>query len=242
MRIGLISDIHGNLPALEAVLADLRAHAPDLIVNLGDLVSGPLWPVETLQLLQTLDLPTVRGNHDRWLGEAAPQSRAGVMGLAYDALDAAQREALGQLPASLELPEGVLAVHGTPASDTEYLLLDPAGAALRLSSADEVARRLDGRPAGATLVLCGHSHYQHSAAVGATLVLNPGSVGFPRYAGSEDFRSAEASSPHARYALASRRADGWSLTLMALAYDFGSVAARAREHGARQWAESFLGS
>lgn len=48
MRIAVLSDIHGNLPALEAVLADLRAHAPDLVVNLGDCATGPLWPRETM--------------------------------------------------------------------------------------------------------------------------------------------------------------------------------------------------
>ena len=69
MRLAVISDIHGNLRALEAVLADIKGRAVDATVNLGDLAAGPLWPRETVELLDTLGLPTVRGNHDRWMGD-----------------------------------------------------------------------------------------------------------------------------------------------------------------------------
>jgi predicted phosphodiesterase len=69
MRLAILSDIHGNLLALEAVLADLKTRSVDATVNLGDCVTNPLWPRETLELLDTLSLPTVRGNHDRWIAE-----------------------------------------------------------------------------------------------------------------------------------------------------------------------------
>ena len=70
MRVAIISDVHGNLPALEAVIKDIRARGADLIVNLGDCVTSPLWPRETFEKLLSLALPTVRGNHDRLLNEA----------------------------------------------------------------------------------------------------------------------------------------------------------------------------
>jgi predicted phosphodiesterase len=62
MRLAALSDIHGNLPALEAVLADIGRRGVERIVNLGDIVSGPLWPRETAARLLPLALPTVRGN------------------------------------------------------------------------------------------------------------------------------------------------------------------------------------
>ena len=65
MRIAAVSDIHGNLFALDAVLADIERRAVDLIVNLGDIVSGPLLPSGTAQRLMALRLPTIRGNHER---------------------------------------------------------------------------------------------------------------------------------------------------------------------------------
>ncbi|RUT95204.1 metallophosphoesterase, partial [Mesorhizobium sp. USDA-HM6] len=70
MRIAVLADIHGNVLALGAVLDDLeRRGGADLVVNLGDCVSGPLWPRETIERLEALGLPTVRGNHDRRVAE-----------------------------------------------------------------------------------------------------------------------------------------------------------------------------
>src|SRR5246127_5685003 len=66
-RLAVISDVHGNVRALEAVLADVKARGADAIVNLGDCVTSPLWPRETYDLLASLSLPTARGNHDRAL-------------------------------------------------------------------------------------------------------------------------------------------------------------------------------
>jgi 3',5'-cyclic AMP phosphodiesterase CpdA len=71
MRLAVISDVHGDLRALEAVLADIKGRGVDITVNLGDCVTGPLWPKETFEVLQSLALPTVRGNHDRWIEELA---------------------------------------------------------------------------------------------------------------------------------------------------------------------------
>ena len=69
MRIAVISDIHGNLAALDEVLADIKRRGCDATVNLGDCCAGPLWPRETFERLEALGLPTVRGNHDRHAGD-----------------------------------------------------------------------------------------------------------------------------------------------------------------------------
>ena len=65
MRIAVISDIHGNLLALDAVLADIAREGADVTVNLGDILSGPLEPARTADRLMALDLPTISGNHER---------------------------------------------------------------------------------------------------------------------------------------------------------------------------------
>ena len=78
MRIAVIADIHGNILALEAVLADLaRRGGADLFINLGDCVSGPLWPRETVERLMSLGWPTVRGNHDRRVRARSARSEMG---------------------------------------------------------------------------------------------------------------------------------------------------------------------
>jgi predicted phosphodiesterase len=71
MRIALVSDIHGNLPALEAVLEDTRRRAVSRIVNLGDSLSGPLLPLETARFLMKQDWVQLAGNHERQLLEIA---------------------------------------------------------------------------------------------------------------------------------------------------------------------------
>src|SRR5260370_7708888 len=73
MHLAILADIHGNVLALEAVLADLEHRKVDNVVNLGDCVSGPLSPRETAHLLMRLDWPTIRGNHDRWVTDCPPE-------------------------------------------------------------------------------------------------------------------------------------------------------------------------
>ena len=72
MRIAVIADIHGNMPALEAVLADIQHRNVDRTINLGDCVSGPLWPREVCNLLMASDDLTIRGNYDRWVSGSDP--------------------------------------------------------------------------------------------------------------------------------------------------------------------------
>jgi len=240
MRLAVVSDIHGNLVALEAVLADLRDRAPDAIVNLGDCVTSPLWPAETMALLETLKLPTVRGNHDRWLAELPIEKMGPTVRYSHDALTGTQRAGLGALPATLSLDGDVLAVHGTPDSDTDYLLEQVVDGRLALAPAALVRQRL-GRHR-ASLILCGHSHLQHLAAIpGGGTILNPGSVGCPRYADNANPFDAEAGTPHAFYALATKRKAAWSFEMIALGYDNAPVVARARANGRTDWARGFLG-
>jgi putative phosphoesterase len=240
MRLAVISDIHGNLVALEAVLADIEHHAPDVIVNLGDCVTSPLWPRETFELLDTLALPTVRGNHDRLVAHPEPESLNRSVSFTIDSLEREQRNALGALPPTLQIDDDVLAVHGRPARDDKYLLERKVDGQLRLVAGDVLAERIGASRAG--LVLCGHSHHQHMASTpDGRIVLNPGSVGCPRYADDTDPRTTEASSPHARYAVATRRAGGWSFQMIALDYGWEPVLERARINARPDWAAGFLG-
>ena len=240
MRLAIISDIHGNLRALEVVLADLETRGVDATVNLGDCVTSPLWPRETLELLDTLALPTVRGNHDRRLAEEPRDAMPPTVAFTSDSLSAEQHRALAALPTSLVIDADVFAVHGTAASDTEYLLEDAVDGRLLPTTAEILGRRIGDRRE--SLILCGHSHHQHIAhAPGDRLVVNPGSVGCPRYADNRDPFSAESCSPHARYAIATKRNRRWSVELFVLEYDWDAVANQARINGFEGWATAFLG-
>ncbi|HEU0200434.1 MAG TPA: metallophosphoesterase family protein, partial [Burkholderiaceae bacterium] len=103
MRLAALSDIHGNVRALEAVLADVSRRGVDLIVVLGDLFSGPLWPRETAELLMTLGVPTIRGNHERHMLDCLHRRGGASDQYAYEELTSVQHEWARALPATLRL-------------------------------------------------------------------------------------------------------------------------------------------
>ena len=201
-------------------------------------MTGPLWPSATLGELREWNIPTVRGNHDRWLSD--PSKSSASIDFTRDELSDDAVRYLNALPETIAIDD-VLAVHGTPASDEHYLLeQELPSRTLALVPPSVLEERLAGTTA--RLVLCGHSHLQHSAMAGAAvLVVNPGSVGCPRAADNAGGDRNEAGSPHARYAIVERVGGHWSVEFHALAYDWDAVAARAIAMGRADWAGRFLG-
>lgn len=239
MRLAVLADIHGNLPALEAVIDDLSRREVDAVVNLGDCASGPLWPRETLAGLIALRWPTVRGNHDRILGRDRPETMGPSDRFAYDETESAQRTWLALLPPALDLGHGIVAFHGRPGDDEAYLLEDVTGGALVSADPATVAARLAG--VEAAVVLTGHSHLPTLRHLpDGRLVLNPGSVGLPAYDDpDEPAHVSESGSPLARYAIL-RLEDGrvTGVDQIALAYDHEAAASRAEANGRPDWAHA----
>ncbi|WP_029005079.1 metallophosphoesterase family protein [Azorhizobium doebereinerae] len=230
MRIAVIADVHGNALALEAVLARVRALAPDLVVNLGDLVSGPFDPAASADLQMELAAATLAGNHERQLlaGGTGPADA-----FARPRLSPAHLAWMAGLPPTLSLAGGeVFACHGSPAGgDLEYLLEDVSGGRPCLDTPAAVLPRLAGIEQ-AQVVLCGHTHTPRVAEAGGVLIVNPGSVGMPAYRGAQPVPHAmEAGAPHARFAVVERHPAGWSASLHAVAYDFEAAARQAAAAG-----------
>ena len=241
MRLAVISDIHANLPALEAVLADIAGRGVDAIVNLGDCVAGPLWPSETWELLRARGIATVRGNHDRYLRSRPAERLPAADKFALAALHPAQVQALFDLPLTIDLGDGVLAVHGTPTADDTYLTEETLSGRMAPASRDAVVQRL-GAAMNRAVVLCGHSHRQSVTQVlDGPLILNPGTVGCPVFADLTTAGALEFRSPHARYAILTRRGARWGAESFALEYDWDRAAARARDNGFPRWAEALSG-
>jgi putative phosphoesterase len=237
VRIAALADIHGNLRALEAVQRDLRKQSPDVVVNLGDHLSGPLQAAATGDALMAENYVTLRGNHDRQLLDRPP----GLMGpsdkAAYAQLNDAHKEWLRSLPAALELDTGVLLCHGTPADDLQYLLetVNEDGAFPACDA--DIRERLAG--AATSLVLCGHSHIPRVVSLDGMHVVNPGSVGLPAYDDTRPFiHYMEAGSPHARYAIVDREPSGWRISMIAVQYDRMAASAEAKQAGRLDWAQA----
>jgi putative phosphoesterase len=180
MRIGLISDIHGNLPALEAVLARLDEEQVDRIICLGDVAVGP-FSSESASRVQQLGFPTIRGNWDDWMAGGEPPCAGGdvcekllEMGSFWAAqLDGDNIGFLHGLEKTLEivLDDGRKAVlfHGSPRSFNEPIL-----AGTPTERVEHMLAELD-----APVMLCGHTHVQMVRRLPFTLLVNPGSVGLP---------------------------------------------------------------
>ena len=244
MKLAVVSDIHGNLPALEAVMADIARAGAGLVINLGDIVSGPLWPAETADRLMTMAWPTLRGNHERQVLQDPARMGASDRHAAAR-LTAAHRAWLGSLPATLAPVADVWCCHGTPSSDLDYWLETvvegdsvAGGPGVRPATAQEVLARAAGAPPG--LVLCGHTHQPRLCRLDdGRLIVNPGSVGLPAY---DDDRPhghcIETGSPHARYALVERRGAEWDVRLCAVAYDWEAAARQADAHDRPDWADA----
>ncbi len=242
VRVALIADIHGNITALDAVLEDIERHRVDSVINLGDLLSGGLHPRRTADRLMALDMPTIAGNHDRYLLEQAPDSMGSWDRHAHDRLDDEHRQWLASLPFSLELDCGILAVHGTPTDDQQYFLhsvdLDGSREATEAEILDRAAGFTD-----RAVIACGHTHLQRRWTLpSGTLVVNPGSVGAPAYDDDQPHPHVmESGSPHARYAVLDDHGRGsWTVSFELVEYDHVGAAADARAHGMSDIADALL--
>lgn len=237
IRLAVIADVHGNARALEIVRAEIAAAAPDLVIDLGDRLSGPLWPDETAELFDDLRPLGVRGNHDRAVATLAPAAMGPSDAYAFQATSPRTHAALGGLPFSIRPCEGVLAFHASPHDDATYLherIVDGRLVAIAAAEIDAAPFR------GLALALCGHTHrpYLSQLANGCVLV-NPGSVGCPAYDDDAPPHVSESGAPFARWALidmaggATARAD-----LRAVSYDAEGAARRAERNGRPEWAHA----
>ena len=238
MKIAVLSDIHGNIAALDAVLAHANGLGVDQIVNLGDICSGALWPRETADRLMALDLPTIRGNHERQVLEGDP-ARMGLSDRrARETLRDDQLAWMASLPPTLQLAEDVLMVHGTPSSDLVYFLETVTEAGVRPATLAEVEERAGGT--SARLILCGHTHVQRAVMLrDGRLIVNPGSVGLPAYDDDNPFPHAiENGSPFARYATVSNDGGSWQASFHLVAYDWEQAARDAEAVQRADWAKA----
>jgi len=182
MKVAAIYDIHGNLPALEAVLAVIRRLRVELVIVGGDVLPGPM-PRETLDLLRELDLPKqfIRGNGDREVltrmqgmeNSDLPESVRAAIHWNAEQLQQEDADFIATWPLTFRLEvEGLGAVlfcHATPRNDTEIFT--------RLTTEDWLGPVF--AEAEASLVVCGHTHMQFDRMIGKTRVMNAGSVGMP---------------------------------------------------------------
>jgi diadenosine tetraphosphatase ApaH/serine/threonine PP2A family protein phosphatase len=239
MRFAAIADIHGNALALEAVLDDARAMGLSDIVNLGDCLGGPLENGRTADRLIGLGLPTVRGNHDRYLIDPDVGAMHEWESDAWPELTPAHFHWLRSLPPTLVWRDDVFLCHATPDDDNRYWLetVSPDGH-LHLRPRAEIEALAAG--IGQSLILCGHSHLARAVTLSdGRLIVNPGSVGCPAYDDVAPHpHKVEAGTPLASYAILERTGGIWRPTFRHVAYDYMAMAGLAASKGRRDWARA----
>lgn len=230
MRFAVISDVHGNVLALDAVIADIQRQGVDAVLCLGDHASGPLDPAGAVDRLMALDGPVIGGNHDRWLVQGRRDDRG------LDATDSFVRQQLrtnqlawlAALPATTVFNSEIFLCHGTPDSDTAPWLdgwYDNRRATLPSEETVTAAAHGLDYP----VMLCGHTHMARSVRLrDGRLIINPGSVGLQLVHGS----------PDARYAVVERRDGRWLTDIRIVQYDHDAAGRQAVANGFPAWQEA----
>jgi len=234
-KIAIVSDIHGNIAALEKVVEDIKARQVDCVFNLGDHISGPLYPRETLEFLMKQNWVQILGNHDRQLINQDPKQHGPSDKYAYNLLSDSDLDWFRTLPASATVEDQFFMFHGAPTSDTTYLLETVEHGRVRLATHTEIFQRLDS--VTSQIMLCGHTHVPRVVETPRNiLVINPGSVGLPAYDDvNPEYHVVETGSPHARYAILEYKNGAWQTEIIAIVYDYQQAAKQARKNGRLDW-------
>jgi len=233
MRFAVLADIHGNLPALEAVLDDLSSHpAVDQILVAGDSVSGCPYPRETIALLRERNCRCIRGNNETYIlnmhtrachPDVLTNRQWAATRWAFEQLNPAELAWVASLPAQLSLPEpggGLRVLHGSLEGESISLVPDRNPGVIRHLEASHLLR--PGQPLTPlsvtlasipeSVLIAGHIHTPWLQREGAKLALNPGSVGMPIHG-----------DPRACYVLLEWDGLAWQVELRAVAYDRARV-------------------
>lgn len=240
MRFAVFADLHGNSSALDAILADVERQGIGDIVNLGDCFSGPLDALGTAERLIDLDIPTVMGNHDRFIIETrfGPAGAGPWEAWVHPVLKDSHYNWLSTLPKTISW-NGVLLCHGTPTSDTTNWLDDRGdNDRMRPTTLDEIEHHAKGIKE--SLMLSAHTHLPRAVRLSdGRIVANPGAAGCPAYL-DDRFDPpfvAETGTPDARYAICDDESgQGWTVRLCTVPYDPSAMATMARAKGAESWA------
>jgi putative phosphoesterase len=221
--IALIGDIHGNLLALEAVLAHARKHGATAIWNVGDFVGYGVYPNEVISLLQTEAAVSISGNYDlktlqfkqkkeKWKKSKRPEKLL-AFEWAYEHLSKEARQYLAALPQERRFTtygQRILITHGSPDSNEEPLTGETPVKRLR-----ELAQKAE-----ADIVIVGHSHQPFTKTVEGAMFINTGSVGRP-----------DDGDPRASYALLTFTNDTVTVKHFRVKYDAEKMAAAVRDYG-----------
>ncbi|MBI1939139.1 MAG: metallophosphoesterase family protein [Ignavibacteriales bacterium] len=234
----VISDIHGNSLALEAVLEDIEKKTVKNIFNLGDTFYGPLDPSGTAGLILQYKMVSILGNQDRILLQNSNKpSNNPTLNYTISSLDSKTFDWLALLTDTKNIDNKFFLCHGTIEKDDAYLLEKVTANGVVLKSADELIEEI--KSVESDIIFCGHSHSRRVMQLpNGKLIVNPGSVGLPAY--TDDlpyFHCMESGSPHASYCLIKLNERGCKIEQIIIPYNFEKAVEQALKNKRPDWAQ-----
>ncbi|NQY23740.1 MAG: metallophosphoesterase family protein [Campylobacteraceae bacterium] len=237
MKIAILSDIHSNVFALEAVLADAKSKNVDILINLGDILYGPIAPKATYELLKKNRFITISGNQDRQIVEASQEEIKENATLAYILEDLGSEgfKWLKELPFDTQFNEDIYLCHATPKDDLTYLLEDTQSGYNILKNDKEILKLLGNN--SSKVILCGHTHIPRKIYLSTgQLIINPGSVGLQAYKDDEPWvHCMQRKTPEASYAILEYKNNTYTAALINVVYNYSLAINEAKKRKREDW-------
>lgn len=237
ISIAVLSDIHGNSWALKKVLEDIRLRSPDLIINLGDSLYGPLNPSGTYELIRKSRMVSICGNEDRLIFEKESHKyKNDTLTYVRDQLSAEALNWLKSLAHQATYPDLLYACHGTPCSDNKYLIHKVINSIIVRRENSEIHNLIG--DISERIILCGHSHLPSVVETCGRIIINPGSVGCPAFDDSyPEYHRVENASPRSNYCILKINSQGLKIEQISLEYAFKDAVSAAEFNNRSDWAE-----
>jgi putative phosphoesterase len=229
MRFALLSDIHGNIAALESVVSSIENRNIQLIYNLGDSIYGPLWPNETANYLRESKIKSILGNGD--FDVLSNRNNNKTMNDNFNELSEINLNWIKNLPT--KIIEGDLTIfHGTMNSMYEYFFEYIEDEIVKVYGNEELKNKI--HAIKTKYIGCGHSHIEKIMMINDQTILNPGSVGLPAYSDDKPKHKMETWNNRAKYIEVNEN----EVVVYYIEYDYKSAAKKARENNREDWAYS----
>jgi len=236
MKIAVISDVHGNIWALEAVLENIKQRKIDHIFDLGDSLEGTLEPQKTFELFKSYNIKSLKGNQDKLILDSIDKENTNqTIKYVINQLDQEALKWLNQLPDERILNDSVIMFHGTNSNNSEYLVEKSNVNYVGIKSVVELDKILS--KIKQKTILCGHSHTPRLLETKNKTVINPGSVGLQAYDDELPiFNENEKFNPRAKYCIL-QFTSKLNVEFITVSYDFEKAALKAELNNRNDWAE-----
>lgn len=240
MQIAILSDIHGNIYALQEVIKDIRNRNIEVVLNLGDMFYGPIEPRATYELIRENKFINICGNQDREILEAslAQLEENPTLRYVYEDLGEEVLYWIQDLQFEKIIGGTYYMIHGTYFDDSQYLLEDISNGEINLRSDEEIIKLTDNIEA--PFIFCGHSHLPRVHKLNSgQIVINPGSVGLQAYEDELPIKhKMQNHTPHAAYTILTLENNQYSVEQVRVAYDYEKAAKKAEDNGRPDWAHA----